>query len=60
MTKKVRASAIEVPTDDDRRWKELQQAIADGDADLIAGRFKTYKPGELTTDLRDASTKKTD
>ncbi len=33
--------------------KALRQAIAKGDADLTAGRSKTYAPGELAQELKD-------
>ena len=35
------------------KLKALRQAIAQGDADLAAGRFKSYKAGELAQELRD-------
>ncbi len=31
----------------------LKQSIAKGDADLAAGRSKTYAPGELARELKD-------
>ena len=36
------------------KLKALRQAIAQGDADLAAGRFKSYKAGELAHELLDA------
>jgi hypothetical protein len=32
--------------------KALRQAIAQGDADLSAGRSKSYAPGELAKELK--------
>lgn len=36
------------------KLKALRQAIAKGDADFAVGRAKTYKPGELSAEMRDA------
>jgi antitoxin ParD1/3/4 len=36
------------------RLKALRQAIAEGDADLSAGRFRSYKAGDLAREMRDA------
>jgi antitoxin ParD1/3/4 len=35
------------------KLKALRQAIAQGDADFAAGRFKSYKAGELAREMRD-------
>ena len=34
------------------KLKALRQAIAEGDADLAAGRFKSYKAGDLVRELQ--------
>jgi antitoxin ParD1/3/4 len=36
------------------KLKALRQEIAKGDADFAAGRAKTYKAGELASEMRDA------
>ena len=36
------------------KLKTLRQAVAKGDADIAAGRSKTYKTGELAAEMRDA------
>jgi antitoxin ParD1/3/4 len=36
------------------KLKSLRQAVAQGDADIKAGRSKTYKAGELAAEMRDA------
>jgi antitoxin ParD1/3/4 len=36
------------------RLKALRQAIAEGDADLAAGRYKSYEAGDLVREMQDA------
>lgn len=36
------------------KLKALRQAIAEGDADLAAGRFRSYKAGDLVREMQDA------
>jgi len=36
------------------RLEALRAAITVGDADLAAGRFKSYKTGDLAREMRDA------
>jgi antitoxin ParD1/3/4 len=39
------------------KLKALRQSIAQGDADLAAGRSKVYAPGELARELKDGLAK---
>jgi len=36
------------------KLQALRQAVSKGDADIAAGRAKTYKAGELAAELREA------
>ena len=40
------------------RLKALRQAIAEGDADVAAGRIKNYQPGELAHEMQNMARKK--
>ena len=35
------------------KLKALRQAIAEGDADVAAGRFRSYKAGDLVREMHD-------
>jgi antitoxin ParD1/3/4 len=37
-----------------RKLEDLRQLIADGDADLAAGRSRAYQPGDLVAEIRTA------
>lgn len=40
------------------RLKALRQAIAQGDADFAAGRSRSYQPGDLFNEMKDALSSK--
>ena len=45
-----------LPEEDKSRPEALREAIAEGDADLVAGRFRTYQAGDQVREIRDALT----
>jgi hypothetical protein len=47
------------PEEDKSPLKALREAIAEGDADLAAGRFRSYKTGDFVREMRAATTEGT-
>ena len=48
---------LKPPEEDKSPLQLLSEAIAKGDADLAAGRFRSYEPGDLVREMRRFLTK---
>jgi hypothetical protein len=52
LKKEQQTMPLKPPKEDKSPLEALRQAIAEGDADLAAGLFRTYEAGDLVREMR--------